>query len=83
VSFAKSYGIDTIGLRYFNMFEPKQDTNGAYAAVIPLFMKAIVDKKPPTINGDGLQTRDFTFVVNAVQANIKALLADKKAGNHI
>jgi len=81
--FAKTYGIDTIGLRYFNIFGPKQDPNGAYAAVIPLFMKAIVDKKPPTINGDGLQTRDFTFVENAVQANIKAMLADKEAGNHI
>lgn len=81
--FAKTYGIDTIGLRYFNIFGPKQDPNGAYAAVIPLFMKAIVDKKPPTINGDGLQTRDFTFVENAVQANIKAMLADKEAGNQV
>ncbi len=81
--FARTYGVDTIGLRYFNVFGPKQDPNGAYAAVIPLFMKAIVDKISPKINGDGKQTRDFTFVENAVQANIKAMLADKEAGNNI
>ena len=74
--FARTYGVDTIGLRYFNVFGPKQDPNGAYAAVIPLFMKSIVDKVSPKINGDGKQTRDFTFVENAVQANIKAMLAD-------
>ena len=81
--FAKTYGIDTIGLRYFNVFGPKQDPNGGYAAVIPLFMKAIVDKSSPNINGDGKQTRDFTFVENAVQANIRAMLSDEEAGNNI
>ena len=81
--FARTYGVDTIGLRYFNVFGPKQDPNGAYAAVIPLFMKAIVDEKAPTINGDGKQTRDFTFVENAVQANIRAMLADKDAGMNV
>ncbi len=72
--FAKTYGIETIGLRYFNIFGPRQDPNGAYAAVIPLFIKAIKEDKPATINGDGETSRDFTFVENAVQANIKALL---------
>jgi len=81
--FARTYGVDTIGLRYFNVFGPRQDPNGAYAAVIPLFMKAIVDEIPPKINGDGKQTRDFTFVENAVQANIRAMLANKEAGNNI
>lgn len=73
--FAKTYGMETIGLRYFNIFGPRQDPNGAYAAVIPLFIKAIQEGKPATINGDGETSRDFTFVENAVQANIKAILA--------
>ena len=81
--FAKTYGTDTIGFRYFNIFGPKQSPNGAYAAVIPLFMQALLDKKAPTINGDGEQTRDFTFVENAVQANIRGMFADKKAGNEV
>lgn len=77
--FSKTYGIETIGLRYFNVFGPRQDPNGAYAAVIPLFIKAIKEDKPATINGDGETSRDFTFVENAVQANIKALLTINKA----
>ena len=81
--FAKTYGTDTIGFRYFNIFGPKQSPNGAYAAVIPLFMQAILDKKAPTINGDGEQTRDFTYVENAVQANIKGMFANKEAGNEV
>jgi len=81
--FAKTYGIEIIGLRYFNVFGPKQSPNGAYAAVIPLFMQALKDGKAPTINGDGEQTRDFTFVENAVQANIKALFAPKEATNEV
>lgn len=76
--FAKTYGIKTIGLRYFNVFGPKQDPGGAYAAVIPLFMQALQDGKPAIINGDGSQTRDFTFIENVVQANIKALLSEKE-----
>lgn len=72
--FSKVYGLKTIGLRYFNIFGPRQDPHGAYAAVIPLFMQAAIDRKTPTINGDGTTSRDFTFVENAVQANIKALL---------
>lgn len=81
--FGKTYGIETIGLRYFNVFGPKQSPNGAYAAVIPLFMQALKDDKPATINGDGEQTRDFTYVANAVQANIKAFFADTKAVNQV
>lgn len=74
--FAKTYGMELIGLRYFNVFGPRQDPKGAYAAVIPLFADAILKRKSATINGDGEQTRDFTFVENAVQANIKAAFAD-------
>lgn len=74
--FSKTYGVHTIGLRYFNVFGPKQDPNGAYAAVIPLFMKGALGNKTITINGDGEQTRDFTFIENVVQANIKAVLSN-------
>lgn len=72
--FSKLYGFHTVGLRYFNVYGPRQDPYGAYAAVIPLFMKALLAEEAPVINGDGEQTRDFTFVENAVQANIKAML---------
>lgn len=73
-TFSKVYNFHTIGLRYFNVFGPRQDPDGAYAAVIPLFIKAALSGKAPFINGDGKTSRDFTFVENAVQANIKALL---------
>lgn len=76
--YAKLYDMKFIGLRYFNVFGPKQDPYGAYAAVIPLFVKALLTQEAPTINGDGSQTRDFTFVDNAVQANIKALFTEKE-----
>ncbi|MBK8547846.1 MAG: SDR family oxidoreductase [Saprospiraceae bacterium] len=76
--FARTYGIEYIGLRYFNVFGPKQDPNGAYAAVIPLFFKAALENKAPTINGDGTNSRDFTFVDNAVEANILSLFTDSK-----
>lgn len=75
--FSKTYDFEFIGLRYFNVFGPKQDPGGAYAAVIPLFMKAAIENKPPFINGDGSYSRDFTYVANAVQANIRALFTDK------
>lgn len=81
--FYKTYTTETIGLRYFNVFGPRQSPTGAYAAVIPLFMKALKDQKPPTINGDGEQTRDFTFVENAVQANVKAFFAPENAVNQV
>ncbi|WP_228851059.1 SDR family oxidoreductase [Aegicerativicinus sediminis] len=81
--FGKTYGTDTIGLRYFNVFGPNQSPNGPYAAVIPLFMEALKTDNPPIINGDGEQTRDFTYVDNAVQANIKGLFASKEAANEV
>jgi UDP-N-acetylglucosamine 4-epimerase len=81
--FGKTYNTDVIGLRYFNVFGPKQSPNGAYAAVIPLFMQALQDNEPAKINGDGEQTRDFTFVENAVQANIRGFFAPKEAGNEV
>ena len=71
--YSSVYGLEMIGLRYFNVFGPKQDPYGAYAAVIPLFMKAVLDNEPPKINGDGETSRDFTFVANAVSANVRAL----------
>lgn len=76
--FADLYGFNSVGLRYFNVFGPRQDPNGPYAAVIPLFIKSALNNEPPFINGDGEQTRDFTYVENAVQANIKALLTETK-----
>ncbi|PNQ72118.1 LPS biosynthesis protein WbpP [Hanstruepera neustonica] len=81
--FGKTYGTDVVGLRYFNVFGPKQSPNGAYAAVIPLFMQALKDNQSPKINGDGEQTRDFTYVDNAVQANIKGFFASEKARNQV
>lgn len=71
--FTKCYGMQCIGLRYFNVFGPRQDPNGAYAAVIPKFINLMKNNKPPTINGDGKFSRDFTYVENVVQANLKAL----------
>ena len=73
--FAKAYGIATLGFRYFNIFGPRQDPEGPYAAVIPLFVKAIMNGTTAFINGDGEQTRDFTFVENAVQVNVKGMLS--------
>ena len=74
--FSDVYGIKTIGFRYFNIFGPRQDPDGAYAAVIPLFVKGIMENTPVYINGDGEQTRDFTFVDNAVQINVQGMLTD-------
>ena len=74
--FADVYKMPVIGLRYFNIFGPRQDPDGPYAAVVPMFVKGILNKIPVYINGDGEQTRDFTFVDNAVQVNIKAMLTD-------
>jgi len=74
--FADVYGLKIMGFRYFNIFGPRQDPDGAYAAVIPLFVKGIMKGTPVYINGDGGQTRDFTFVDNAVQVNIKGMLTD-------
>lgn len=74
--FAKTYDFEYIGLRYFNVYGPKQDPNGAYAAVIPLFFKAAIDGNGPIINGDGTNSRDFTYVDNAVEANILGLFTE-------
>lgn len=74
--YASAYGLELIGFRYFNIFGPRQDPQGEYAAVIPLFMKAMLSNSSPFLNGDGEQTRDFTFVENAVQANVKGLFIE-------
>ena len=81
--FQSVYGLQVVGLRYFNIFGPRQDPNGEYAAVIPLFVSRIMKRELVFIDGDGEQTRDFTFVENAVQANVKAMLSvsDEVAGN--
>jgi UDP-N-acetylglucosamine 4-epimerase len=81
--YAKVYGdlydMEFIGLRYFNIFGPRQDPNGAYAAVIPLFVKGLLYDKASRINGDGSQSRDFTYVANAIQANMLALFTDNRS----
>jgi UDP-N-acetylglucosamine 4-epimerase len=80
--FSRVYGLHTIGLRYFNIFGPKQNPNNPYAAVIPLFMKAAMEGRSPKINGDGTNSRDFTFVENALEANLKAMLATESLLRH-
>ena len=71
--FARTYGMETIGLRYFNVFGRRQDPNGAYAAVIPLFVRKLMHHESPVINGDGEYSRDFTYIDNVVQMNIRAM----------
>lgn len=73
------YGLDTYGLRYFNVFGRRQDPDGAYAAVIPKFIKQLLNDEQPTINGDGQQSRDFTYIENVIEANLKACLASSVA----
>ena len=73
------YGLDTYGLRYFNVFGRRQDPNGAYAAVIPKFIKQLMNDERPTIYGDGKQSRDFTYIENVIEANLKACLASHEA----
>ena len=75
----KLYGLKTIGLRYFNVFGRRQDPNGAYAAVIPKFIKQLLNDERPTINGDGKQSRDFTYIENVIEANLKACMASNEA----
>ncbi len=82
--FAKTYGMECIGLRYFNVFGRKQDTNGAYAAVIPKFVIQLMNYESPTINGDGTYSRDFTYIDNVIQMNERALFTtDKEAINTV
>lgn len=76
--FTRNYNMSLVGLRYFNIFGPRQNPNGPYAAAIPLFITALMEGISPVIYGDGNQTRDFTFIENVIQANIKALFADDK-----
>lgn len=73
------YGLETVGLRYFNVFGRRQDPNGAYAAVIPKFIMQLMHGETPTINGDGKQSRDFTYVENVIEANLKACIAPSEA----
>lgn len=73
------YGLPTIGMRYFNVFGRRQDPNGSYAAVIPKFIKQLLAGERPTINGDGQQSRDFTYIENVIEANLKACLASAEA----
>nr|WP_315393874.1 SDR family oxidoreductase [uncultured Duganella sp.] len=75
--YARCYGVQSIGLRYFNVYGPRQDPRGAYAAVIPLWIAAMIEQRPVVIHGDGEGSRDFCYVANAVQANLLAALADK------
>jgi UDP-N-acetylglucosamine 4-epimerase len=81
--FAKTYGFKTIGLRYFNVFGQRQDPNGAYAAVIPKWVEAMITNKPVYINGDGETSRDFCYVDNTVQVNILAAVAGDEAANQV
>lgn len=73
------YGLETVGFRYFNVFGRRQDPDGAYAAVIPKFIKSLLNNEAPTINGDGKQSRDFTYVDNVIEANLKGMIAPKEA----
>ena len=81
--YTQVYGLECIGLRYFNVFGRWQDPNGAYAAVIPKFLKQLLNNENPTINGDGRQSRDFTYIDNVIEANIKACLAPSEAAGQV
>lgn len=81
--YTKLYGLDTYGLRYFNVFGKRQDPKGAYAAVIPKFIKQLLNDERPTINGDGKQSRDFTYIENVIEANLKACKASHEAAGHV
>lgn len=81
--YTKHYGLDTYGMRYFNVFGRRQDPDGAYAAVIPKFIKLLLKGEIPTINGDGKQSRDFTYIENVIEANLKACLASSEAAGEV
>ena len=76
--YTRHYGLETVGLRYFNVFGRRQDPDGAYAAVIPKFIKQLLRGEQPTIHGDGKQSRDFTYIENVIEANLKACLAPRE-----
>lgn len=77
--YTRHYGLDTYGMRYFNVFGQRQNPDGAYAAVIPKFIKMLMNGEQPTINGDGKQSRDFTYIENVIEANLKACIAPHEA----
>lgn len=81
--YTRFYGLDTYGLRYFNVFGRRQDPEGAYAAVIPKFIRQLLRGETPTIHGDGRQSRDFTYIENVIEANLKACLADRNAAGKV
>ncbi len=81
--YARHYGLKTICLRYFNVFGRRQDPDGAYAAVIPKFIKQLLNDERPMINGDGRQSRDFTYIENVIEANLKACLAPDEASGEV
>jgi UDP-N-acetylglucosamine 4-epimerase len=81
--YTRHYGLRTIGLRYFNVFGRRQDPHGAYAAVIPKFIKLLLAGEQPVINGDGRQSRDFTYIENVIEANLKACLAPDEANGEV
>lgn len=81
--YTKLYGLDTYGLRYFNIFGKRQDPNSTYAAVIPKFIKQLINDESPTINGDGKQSRDFTYIENVIEANLKACKASHEAAGQV
>ena len=78
-NFKRTYNLDTVGLRYFNVFGRRQDPNGAYAAVIPLFVKQLMNYESPVINGDGTFSRDFTYIDNVIQMNVLAITTENEA----
>ncbi len=81
--YKRLYNLDTYGLRYFNVFGRRQDPNGAYAAVIPKFIKQLLNDEAPTIHGDGKQSRDFTYIDNVIDANLKACLASSESSGEV
>ena len=81
--YKKLYGLDTYGLRYFNVFGRRQNPEGMYAAVLPKFIKMLLNGEQPTINGDGKQSRDFTYIDNVIEANLKACLASSEAAGEV
>src|SRR5881409_1831660 len=78
--FSRAYGLETVSLRYFNVFGPRQDSTSQYSGVLALFIPAVLQNKRPTIYGDGLQSRDFTYVQNVVEANLQACTVPVVAG---
>lgn len=81
--YTKFYGLDTYGLRYFNVFGRRQDPEGVYAAVIPKFIKLLLNNEQPVINGDGRHSRDFTYIENVIEANLKACYASHEAAGEV